>query len=87
MPSPLAFKVYNPAGEYVGATKHAEDAACLVALHGDGAQIKHRAYGVVWNEGRETISAAESYDGVTGTVWARIHAKHAARLKKLGLTA
>lgn len=58
------WKVYNPSGEYVAACKHAEDAAALVALYGDGAKIKHRHGETVWHEGEEQQRAAESYDHV-----------------------
>lgn len=59
-----AWKVYNSAGEYIAACKHLEDAACLVAFNGDGATIRSGHSRVVWREGAETQSAAESYDHV-----------------------
>lgn len=52
---------YGKNGEYVAATKYAEDAAALVALMTDGV-VKYDHKFVVWTEGAETISAAESYD-------------------------
>ena len=81
-------KVYNPAGEYVAACKHGEDAACLAALYGDGATIRygHNKSGIVWNEGSESFPAGESYDGVAALVaerieaiWAAGRARHSAR--------
>jgi hypothetical protein len=57
------FKVLNTVGETVASCIHAEDAACLVALYGDGAQIRHGSR-LVWHEGQEDQSANESYDHV-----------------------
>lgn len=64
-------KIYNPQGEYVAACKHAEDAACLVALYGNGATIRYDHSKVVWREGAEQFSASESYDRVADVVTAR----------------
>jgi len=69
------FKVYSPLNAYVAACKHVEDAAALVSIYGDGATIRDGATSsrrTVWTEGRETISAGESYDTVASTVWERI---------------
>ena len=68
------FKIYSPLNAYVASCKHVEDAAALVALYGDGATIRDGAASrrTVWTEGRETISAAESYDTVARIVWDRI---------------
>ena len=72
------FKVYNASGEYVAATKFAEDAAALLAgCYGDGATIRdgHRKRDVVWAEGEESQPAGESYDYVAEVVYARIEAR------------
>lgn len=72
-------KVYNPSGEYVAAFKYAEDAAVLVAALGEGTQIRdgHTKRCLVWDEGKEEQSAAESYDFVAQTVYARRSARWA----------
>jgi hypothetical protein len=69
----LDFKVYVK-GEYVAACKYAQDATALVAIRGDGAQIKYGHRRVVWTEGKETQSAAASYDFVYETIHGRIKA-------------
>lgn len=54
-----SYKVYRPLPgngtkrEYVASCKYLEDAAAIVALYGDGAQIRwlHRAKNVLWTEG------------------------------------
>lgn len=64
------YKVYNPSGEYVAASKYAEDAALVAQGYGEGATVRlgHRqrdtAYTVGFgddsaDEGREKIHAAE----------------------------
>jgi hypothetical protein len=67
------FKIYTPDGEYVAACKYAEESACLVAMMGDGATIRdgHSKKDIVWTEGREEQSAAESYDHVAAAIAAR----------------
>ena len=66
MASAPKYKVFNPSGEYVASCKHAEDAAAVVALYGDGAQIRtsHSKRDTVWVEGEESDSAANSVDFV-----------------------
>ncbi len=54
------WKVYR-GGEYIGSTKYAEDAAALVCLSPWGV-VKYDHRIVVWQEGSEEITAAESYD-------------------------
>ena len=80
MASAPQWKVFNPQGEYVAACKHVEDAACLVAMYGDGAEIRHghSPRDFVWCEGSETLSAGESYDGVADVVAARVAQARAA---------
>jgi hypothetical protein len=76
------FKIHNPSGEYIASCKHLEDAAAIVGNYGDGATIKDGGR-VVWREGREAFSAAESYDGVRETVWERVRAYNQKALAKL----
>lgn len=66
------FKIYNAGGEYVAACEYAEESACLVALLGEGAEIRDGHKDVVWREGHEEQSAAQSYDFVAETIWKRI---------------
>lgn len=70
-------KVFNPSGEYVASCKFAEDAAAIVAIYGDGAQIRfgHRPKDVVWTEGSEEHPASESFDGVALVVAGRVAAR------------
>lgn len=68
------WKVHNPSGEYIAACKHIEDAACLVALYGDGATIRNPWTGhrkPLWTEGAEDFRAGESYDRVVTVVTSR----------------
>ena len=67
------WKIYSPTGGYVAACKHAEDAAAVVALHGDGATIRdgHAARNTVWTEGRDG-AAGESYDEVATACEAKL---------------
>jgi hypothetical protein len=56
------FTIYDAQGQYLGRVKHAEDAAALVSVHGPGARVKWKHGPVLWREGKEEFSAAESYD-------------------------
>lgn len=60
------WKCYDADGKYEGAVKHAEMAAALVSVLGVGATVRHRHRHIVWREGAEEISAAESYDFAAG---------------------
>lgn len=73
-----AWKVKNPAGEYVAALKHVEDAAALVAIYGDGATINYQHGKALWTEGAEDQPAAESYDHVAELCIARRSGRKAA---------
>lgn len=70
-------KVHNPQGEYIASCKHYEDAACLAGLYGEGATIRHadlaRKDAVIWREGKERISAAESYDEAAAIMLDRVN--------------
>jgi hypothetical protein len=71
--SPI-LKVFNAEGEYVASCKYAGDAACLISMYGDGAQIRlgHSKKSVLWDEGNEFHPAADSYDFVAEVVDHRI---------------
>jgi len=69
------FKIYTASGEYTAATKHPEEAACLVSFLGDGATIRdgHTLRWTVWTEGADGC-AADSYDATADTIWRRVAA-------------
>ena len=67
----LSWHVFNPEGELSAAVRHAEDAGALVAVLGDGSEIRFDN-SVVWSEGKEAQPASESYDFVASTVHERI---------------
>lgn len=66
-----SLKIYSADGEYVASCKYCEDAAALVAMHGDGTTIRHGHSNIVWTEGKETQPASESYDFVARTISVR----------------
>jgi hypothetical protein len=65
------FKIYASNGEYVAACKFAEDAGAVVASY-DGGTIRLGHRRIVWREGSEIETAANSYDAVAQTIYARI---------------
>lgn len=67
------WKVYNPLGTFMGATKHPADAAILVSAWGAGSKIKYGHSFTVWTEGKEEFSAAESYDRVGQICYDRVN--------------
>ena len=66
------WKVYRD-GEYVASCKYVEDAAALIGVSNCG-EVRDGDNGrkVVWREGREAFSAADSYDGVAEVVHSRV---------------
>lgn len=68
------FKVYNADGMYIAACRHIEDAAAVVALHGDGATIRdgHPRTRTVWLEGRDG-KAGDSFDVVGEVAYERMN--------------
>ena len=74
--SPM-WKVYSAEREYRAACKAVEEAARLVAFLGDGATIRAEHTLILWTEGAEGQSAAESYDHVAEVVHARLSAHRA----------
>lgn len=69
------WSLYTPKGERVALVKHAEDAAALVAVLGNGYTIRSGRSVVLWVEGEEEISAADSYDVVADTVMRRFYSR------------
>jgi hypothetical protein len=65
------FKIYNPAGEYEAACKHAETAAAIVSFLGHGSAVKWHHTKLIWTEGVDG-KAGESYDAAATTMYARI---------------
>lgn len=81
MASSPIWKVYSSDGEYIGCVKNAEDAACLVALRGDGAKVRYDHSFVVWNEGHEDQPAGESYDFAADVMLRRVRERSPRRWK------
>jgi hypothetical protein len=67
----MKFHVFNSESEPIGVFVHAEDAAAMVAVLGEGACITDPGCGILWSEGSEAFSAGESYDGVAEVVHKR----------------
>lgn len=63
--------VYNADAKRIAMFVHAEDAAAFVGIIGDGATVRHGRR-IVWREGSEDESAAESYDGAAERMRDRI---------------
>lgn len=71
MSIPVAWiKVYGPAGDYRASCVHEDDAAVLCAVLGNGSEARngHAKKNVIWREGFEAVSAAESYDVAANTM-------------------
>jgi hypothetical protein len=68
------WKVYSKDREYVAATKYVEDAAAILALRGEGTEIRdgHLAKWAVFVQGQETVDAGDSADGVREIVAKRV---------------
>ena len=71
MASSPRLKVYR-GDEYVASVKYAEDAAAIIASGGEDMTIRDGHKHVVWTEGQEAQSAAESYDFVALTIYGRM---------------
>jgi hypothetical protein len=67
----LPYKVYTGEGEKLADCRFVEDAAAIVALGGQGMEIRYKR-NTVWHEGAEEQPASESYDFVVKTVQHRI---------------
>lgn len=64
-PIPVAWiKVYGPSGDFRASCVLEDDAAVLCAVLGAGSEARngHAKKNVIWREGHEDQSAAESYD-------------------------
>lgn len=72
MASSPRFKVYTREGEYVAACKHAEHAAAIVGLEGEGATVRLDHKHIIWREGAEDGCALESYDYAAEIMHSRI---------------
>lgn len=59
-----AWKIYGPSGGFTASCLGFEEAVLLVSFQGDGSQVRngHAKKSVIWHEGHEVQSAAESYD-------------------------
>ncbi len=67
----MPYKVYAEDGEFLASCRYVIDAATIIGAIGAGTiRFEHRR--VVWREGSEDFSAAESYDGVEAIIRDRI---------------
>ncbi len=73
MASSPPWKVYTADGKYVASTIGIDLASVLVAYLGDGATIRYLHGKPVWTEGKESVSAGESYDVVARVCADRQH--------------
>lgn len=67
------WKVYDAEGKYVASVVSTTLAAVLVVHLGGGATIRYLHGRPVWTEGKESISAGESYDEVDRVCAEREH--------------
>lgn len=67
----LMFRIHHRDGHLVAATEFAEDAAAVVATHGEGTTIRVRKR-IVYRDGVDG-DAAQSYDQVADVVWRRVN--------------
>ncbi|WP_458098565.1 hypothetical protein [Roseomonas sp. WA12] len=66
-------------GEYVASCHYAEDAAAVVGLSGGDVRFGgHAKRDIVFTEGAEEVSAADSYDGAAAVMRDRVEARLAA---------
>jgi hypothetical protein len=65
------YKVYSPSKEYIASCKHAEGAACLVGMYGDGSTVRLGHGPIIWSEGAEDFSGGNSYDGAAAVMHER----------------
>lgn len=67
--------VKSDKGKAIGILVHAEDAAALVSLYGDGAKVVYGKGLVVWTQGEAGDGdASESYDCAANTMQERVDA-------------
>jgi hypothetical protein len=78
------YKIYFH-NTYEGSTKDPDRAAMLVACLGEGSDVRdgHRKKDIIWREGSEAFSAAESYDGAADVMTERIREQHDAYMGAL----
>jgi hypothetical protein len=69
------YKVYTAAGEYEAACKHAEIAAAVVGVLGDGATVRYQHGSRLWTEGKDG-KAGESYDRAAAVINQRLAELH-----------
>ena len=72
---PVAWiKIYSSDGLYRASCVHTDDAAILCAVLGDGTTARngHAKRHIIWTEGVESQSAAESYDFAAALMWERV---------------
>lgn len=82
MASSPSWKIYTPDAIYEASAKHAEVAAAIVAVLGEGATIRYNHNVVVWTEGQEGKSAADSYDDAADIMASRVKAHYEQQRRK-----
>ncbi len=73
------YKVYDAAGKYRAAVDEAEGAAVLANFFGTGATVRYSHSWIVWKEGAEATTSAESIDDAAITIRNRVAERHNAR--------
>jgi hypothetical protein len=81
MASPLVWKIYSRMGLYVAACRYAEDAAAVVAFHGEGTRVMRGGF-VVYTED-DNVLAASNADGAAAIMHEMYAVKARARSEKL----
>lgn len=66
----MEFEVYNERCQLVAKFVHAEDAAVFIGGQ-DEYSVRDPGGRMLWWEGHETDSAAESFDGAAAVMWQR----------------
>lgn len=78
------FKIYDDQGIYQAATRDATLAAVVVGVGGfDGWTVKVNGR-IVWRQGSEEFSAADSYDDAAMLIYDRIEEHHRQRMARFG---
>lgn len=71
----MKFHVHSADGEPCAALHHADHAAALVSVLGEGACVADPNGTVLWSEGEESFPAGESYDEAAELMHTRLGAK------------
>jgi len=78
------FKVYDDGGDYVAATKDATLAAAVIGAAGDAGWTVKLHGRIIFREGQERLSAADTIDGAVEVMHGYIEQHQAERRARLG---